>query len=254
MPPKSGEAHKYREIADDLRRRIDAGEFDEKRKLPSEREMLKQYTSITPSLMTLRQGLGVLRDEGIIESRKSTGWYLAEWRPIVRNALKRLSPEQWGDARSMWDVDADGRQWDVVEAQVDFPQVPADVARVLDLEPAEKVWRRNRKYVVDGVPVMRATSYIPDEFARGTQITETDSGPGGIYERLREAGHDPVEFREQNRCRLATPAEADDLRLASGAPVIEQHRIAMQEDGRVVELNRMILDASRFLLVYDFKR
>lgn len=254
MPPKSGEAHKYREIADDLRRRIDAGEFNEKRKLPSEREMLKQYAEITKSLMTLRQGLGVLRDEGAIESRKNAGWYLAEWRPIVRNALKRLSPEQWGDARSMWDVDVEGRQWDVVEPQVDFPPAPADVARVLDLESGERVWRRNRKYVVDGVPVMRATSYIPDEFARGTRITEIDTGSGGIYGRLREAGHDPVEFREQIRCRLALPSEVDDLHLAAGAPVVEQHRIAMREDGRVVEFNRMVLDASRFLLVYDFKR
>ncbi len=252
MTPKAGEPHKYREIADDLRSRIDGGEFSETRKLPSERALLREYAEITKSQMTLRQALGVLKDEGVLESRVGSGWFLAEWKPIVRNALKRLYPDQWEGARSMWDVDVEGRQWRVVEPQVDFPKAPDDVARVLDLESGSSVWRRHRKYVVDGLPVMRATSYIPDEFARGTRITEIDTGEGGIYERLREAGHGPVDFREQVRCRLATPAEVDDLHLAAGDPVIEQHRLAMRADGRVVELNRMVMDAARFLLVYDF--
>ena len=253
MPRKSGESHKYQGIADDLRRRITAGEFDEKRKLPSERILLKDYYSeITKSVMTVRQALGVLKDEGLVESRVGSGWYLAEWKPIVRNALRRLYPDQWGEARSMWEVDVEGRDWQVIQTQVDFPRAPDEVARVLNLEPGTKVWRRDRKYAVDAVPVLRATSYIPDEFARNTRITEVDTGEGGIYARLREAGHGPVEFSEQFRCRLATPAEVDDLHLAAGSPVIEQHRIAMQEDGRVVEVNRMVLDASRFLLVFDF--
>ncbi|KOG33310.1 GntR family transcriptional regulator [Streptomyces resistomycificus] len=249
MPRKPGEPHKYREIADDLRRRISADEFGEKRKLPSERDLRANYDV---SQMTVRQALGVLRDEGLIESRVGSGWYVAEWRPIVRNALKRLSTSQWGEGRSMWDVDIDDRQLEARDVQIELVDAPADVARALDLEEGESVWRRNRRYVVEGEVVMRATSYIPDDLARGTRITQIDSGPGGTYARLREAGHGPVQFREQLRCRLATPAEVDDLHLAAGAPVVEQHRSAMRADGRVVEINRMILDASRFLLVYDF--
>lgn len=249
MPRKPGEPHKYREIADDLRRRINAGEFGEKRKLPSERDLRAPYGA---SQMTVRQALGVLRDEGLIESRVGSGWYVAEWRPIVRNALKRLSAAQWGEGRSMWDVDIDDRQLEARDVQIELVDAPADVARALDLEEGELVWRRNRRYVVEGQVVMRATSYIPDDLARGTRITQIDSGPGGTYARLREAGHGPVRFSEQLRCRLATPTEVDDLHMAAGAPVVEQHRSAMRADGRVVEINRMVLDASRFLLVYDF--
>jgi GntR family transcriptional regulator len=246
---KPGEPHKYREIADDLRRRINVGEFGEKRKLASERDLRVQYDV---SQMTVRQALGVLRDEGLIESRVGSGWYVAEWRPIVRNALKRLSSAQWGEGRSMWDVDIDDRRLEARDVQIELINAPADVARALDMEEGEAVWRRNRQYVVEGEVVMRATSYIPDDLARGTRITQIDSGPGGTYARLREAGHGPVQFREQLRCRLATPAEVDDLHLAAGAPVVEQHRSAMRADGRVVEINRMVLDASKFLLVYDF--
>jgi GntR family transcriptional regulator len=249
VSPKSGEPHKYRGIADDLRRRINAGEFGEKRKLASERDLRAHYDV---SQMTVRQALGVLRDEGLIESRVGSGWYVAEWRPIVRNALERLSAAQWGGGKSMWDVDIDDRRLEAVGVEIELIEAPADVARALDLEIGEPVWKRNRRYAVDGEVVMRATSFIPDDLARGTRITQIDSGPGGTYARLREVGHGPVKFREGLRCRLATPSEVDDLHLASGAPVIEQHRSAMRADGRVVEVNRMVLDASKFLLVYDF--
>lgn len=250
MPRKPGETHKYREIADALRSRINAGEFGETRKVPSERNLREQYDV---SQMTIRQALGVLRDEGLLESRVGSGWFVAEWRPIVRNALKRLSASQWGEGRSMWDVDIDDRVLKVVGAtQVELIDAPEDVARALDMDVNARVWKRDRRYAVDGEVVMRATSFIPDDLAHDTRITEGDSGPGGTYARLREAGHGPVRFSEQLRCRLATPAEVDDLHLAAGAPVIEQHRSAMRADGRVVEINRMVLDASRFLLVYDF--
>lgn len=250
MSRKPGEPHKYREIADDLRRRIQAAEFGGKRKLPAERKLTEQYDA---SQMTIRQALGVLRDEGIVESRVGSGWFVAEWRPIVRNALQRLSATQWGEGRSMWEVDIDDRRMEVVgRTDVELINAPEDVARALDMDPDARVWKRDRRYAVDGEIVMRATSFIPDDLAHDTRITEGDSGPGGTYARLREVGHGPVEFREQLRCRLASPTEVDDLRLAAGAPVIEQHRSAMRADGRVVEVNRMVLDASRFLLVYDF--
>ncbi|NEE57349.1 winged helix-turn-helix transcriptional regulator, partial [Streptomyces sp. SID8455] len=93
MERKAGE-RKYREVADDLRRRITEGEFSEgRRKLPSERDLVEQYKAITTSAMTIRQALSVLRDEGLVESRVGSGWYVAEWKPIVRNALDRLFPD-----------------------------------------------------------------------------------------------------------------------------------------------------------------
>ena len=249
MSRKPGEAPKYREIAADLRGRINSEEFAGTGRLPSERNLRDHYNV---SLMTVRQALGALKDEGILESRVGSGWYVAEWRPIVRNAAKRLSAAQWAEGRSMWDVDIEDRAMTPSDVQIELIDAPADVARAMDLDEGAQVWKRNRRYLVDGQFVMRATSYIPDDLARGTRITQLDTGPGGIYARLREAGHGPVRFSEQVRCRLATPDEADDLRLAAGAPVIEQCRSAIRADGRTVEVNRMVLDASRFLLVYDF--
>ncbi|GGV45966.1 GntR family transcriptional regulator [Streptomyces spectabilis] len=249
MPRKPGEPLKYRQIADELRGRIDAGEFADGDKLPPERSLAEEY-GVAPG--TVRQALGVLRDEGVTESRVGSGVYIRRWRPIVRNALRRLSGEQWGEGKSIWDVDVENRRLEPVDVQIEQAPVSADVARTLDLEEGDLVWRRNRKYLVDGVPVIRSTSYIPEDLARGTRITQVDSGPGGTYARLREAGHGPVRFREELRCRMPSAAESEDLGLAAATPVVEICRTAYEVTGRVVEVNRMVLDASKYLLVYDF--
>ena len=250
MPRKPGESPKYREIADELRRRIDEGEFPAGGRLPTERALIAAYAPVAQG--TIRQALAALRDEGIVEARVGSGVYVRTWRPIVRNALKRLSAEQWGEGKSIWDVDIDERELRPDGVEIEQLPAPSDVARSLNIDEAELVWRRSRRYLVDEVPVLRSTSYIPDDLARGTAITQINTGPGGIYARLADAGHGPDRFREDVRCRMPSSAEADDLRLAGSTPVAEIVRYAYDAAERVVEVNRMILDASRYLLRYDF--
>lgn len=240
---------KYRRIADDLYSRIEAGEFAGDGKLPPERELVVHYGVAQG---TVRQALAALRDEGVIESRVGSGVRVRSWRPIVRNALKRLSAEQWGEGKSMWDVDIDDRKLEAVDVQIEQLPATPEVARILDIEEGAPVWRRNRRYLVDRVPVMRATSHIPEDLAEGTRITQVDSGPGGTYARLADVGHKPVRFREELRCRMPSAVEVEDLQLSAATPVVEQVRYAYDSTGRVVEVNRMVLDASRYLLVYDF--
>lgn len=249
MPRKPGEPLKYKEIADDLRRRIDGEEFPPGRKLPSERDLAAAY-GIAQG--TMRQALNVLRNEGILTSRVGSGWMVQEWRPIVRNGLKRLKAEQWGAGKSIWDVDVEDR--DLTPEDVTIQHLPADasVATSLEIGEGDLVWRRDRRYRLDGVLVMRSTEYFPDDLARGTRITQTDTGPGGVYKRLEEAGHKPVEFQEDLHSRKASPSEAQDLSLAVGAPVVELVRYARDTSGRVVGVNRMILDASRYIFRYEF--
>lgn len=247
--PQASQPPRYQQIADDLRKQILDGELAPGDSLPSERSLIERYGV---ALMTVRRALSVLRDEGLTESRRGSGVYVRTFQPIVRNALKRLRSEHWGQGRSMWEIDVDDRDLTAVDVQIERLPAPGPVARALGIEPDEPVWRRSRKYLVDGVPVLRSTSHIPNDLAEGTRITQVDTGPGGIYARLADAGHKPTHFREELVCRMPSASEAEDLKMAAGAPVVEINRYAHEKGDRVVEVNRMILDASRYLLVYDF--
>ena len=65
---------RYRDIADDLRRRLEGDELAEGRVLPSESELSATYSA---SRVTIRKALEALRAEGLVDSRQGFGWFVA---------------------------------------------------------------------------------------------------------------------------------------------------------------------------------
>jgi GntR family transcriptional regulator len=100
--------------------------------------------------------------------------------------------------------------------------------------------------------VLLARSYLPAALVSGTQVTQPDTGPGGIYARLADLGHAPARFREDLRARMPEPDEVTALDLAPGTPVVEVIRTAFATDGQPVEASEMVADASAYVFRYDF--
>lgn len=238
---------KYRRIATELREAIDAGDYRAGDRLPGENDLMARYGI---ARMTARQALGVLLQEGIAVARKGAGVFVRDFTPVVRQAVKRLAQERWGQGASIWSADVDGRDLSVT-TQVRKAPAPSHVVQLLELQPAETVYVRDRSFVLDGKPVMLSTSFLPASIVRGSAITQEDTGPGGTYARLAELGHAPAHFREDVRARMPRSDESDAFELPIGTPVIEIVRTAYTAEGRPVEINQMTLDASAYVLRYD---
>ncbi|MFF7233336.1 UTRA domain-containing protein [Streptomyces sioyaensis] len=249
MAAQESSSPKYRRIADALKQAIAAGEYRPGDRLPGENELMDRHGV---ARMTARQALGVLTSEGLAEARKGAGVFVRDFQPVRRRGVPRLAREQWGDGRSVWAADVADR--DLVVDGVTVGEEPATdaVAAWLDLAPGDAVTVRRRRFVLDGKPVLLSTSYLPADLVAGSAITQPDTGAGGVYARLAELGAAPARFREEVRSRMPAPEEADRLRLPAGTPVILISRTAMAHDGRTVEVNEMILDASAYVLEYDF--
>jgi len=239
----------YRQIADELRQRIVGGELQPGDKVPSENALAAEYGVAAE---TARAALSVLAAEGLTEARRGSGTRVREFKPILRRGTRRLAQSGWGEGRSIWDVDLDGRPLITDRLVVEELPSPVNIARALGLEAGEPVWMRDRRYLVEGQPVMLATSHLPSSIVAGSRITEADTGPGGTYARLAELGHAPVHFREVARARTALPDEVEALALAKGATVVLIVRYAFSAGGVPVEVNEMTLDASRYLMEWEF--
>ncbi|MGV9893348.1 GntR family transcriptional regulator [Streptomyces tendae] len=240
---------KYQRIADTLREAIRSGEYGPGDRLPGENDLMAMHGV---ARMTARQALSVLRDEGVAEARKGAGVFVREFRPLRRRGIQRLAQQQWGNGRSIWSADIENRSLDVDQVAVSEEAAPDGVAAVLDLADGETVCVRRRRFVLDGKPVLLATSYLPASLVAGSAITQEDTGKGGTYARLAELGHGPVHFREEIRSRMPSKGEANQLGMAAGTPVIVICRTAFTDEGRAVEINEMKLDAASYVLEYDF--
>ncbi|MEU2736644.1 GntR family transcriptional regulator [Streptomyces sp. NPDC007095] len=240
---------KYQRIADSLREAIQAGEYGPGDRLPGENDLMAAHGV---ARMTARQALGVLQNEGVAESRKGAGVFVRAFRPLRRKGIQRLSQDQWGTGRSIWSADIEDRTLVVDQVTVTEEAAPEPIGQVLDLTEEDTVCVRRRRFVLDGKPVLLATSYLPSSVVAGSAITQVDTGPGGTYARLAELGHKPVHFREEIRSRMPTKHEAAQLSISAGTPVILICRTAFADEGRPVEINEMTLDAASYVLEYDF--
>ncbi|MCX5169054.1 GntR family transcriptional regulator [Streptomyces antibioticus] len=238
-----------RQIADDLRARIDDGEFGPGARLPGEPALVRDYGV---AKMTANGALKLLVAEGVAVSRPGSGTYVREFKPILRDATKRLSRDQWAAGNSIWSADIGERPMTVADLEVYETDAPRWVARVLDLGADDRVIVRSRRFLVDGEPVQMAVSYLPANLVRDSRIAEPDSGPGGTYKRLAELGAEPVRFSEDLRARMPSSEESASLAILPGTPVLEICRTAYTSDGRPVEVNRMLLDAGAYALRYSF--
>ncbi|MEU3823919.1 GntR family transcriptional regulator [Streptomyces sp. NPDC029080] len=240
---------KYQRIADSLREAIQSGEYGPGDRLPGENELMAAHGV---ARMTARQALSVLRDEGVAEARKGAGVFVRAFRPLRRRGIQRLSQQQWGSGRSIWSADIENRSLEVDQVSVSEEAAPERISAVLDLADDETVCVRRRRFVLEGKPVLLATSYLPTSVVAGSAITQEDTGPGGTYARLAELGYKPVHFREEIRSRMPSKDEAAQLSMSSGTPVILICRTAYADEGRPVEINEMTLDAASYILEYDF--
>lgn len=240
---------KYRPIADALRDAIQRGEYAPGDRIPGENALMAKYGVTRP---TARLALDVLKNEGLVAARKGSGTVVRDFKPLRRHGIQRLAEEQWGSGRSIWDADTDGRSLDVDNIRVQEGTAPAHVAHVLGLGPDEPVIVRSRRFVLDGKPVLAATSYLPAGIAAGTPIADPNPGDGGIYKRLAELGFAPTRFVEEIRSRMPLPDEVEDLDLPVGTPVFLLCRVAFAADRVPVEVNEMVLDAMAYVLNYEF--
>lgn len=70
---------RYREVADDLRRRILAGEFPVGEAIPPIKDLMEYYD--VPSLNTIRQAQRVLADEGLVQAYQGRGVFVISIEP-----------------------------------------------------------------------------------------------------------------------------------------------------------------------------
>jgi GntR family transcriptional regulator len=239
-------AAKWSEIAATLRSEILDGTWPPESKLPSEPQLAARFGAANG---TIRRALRDLQAEGLTEAVHGAGVFVRTLKPIVRNAVRRLSAEQWGRGASIWAADIENRHLDVDRIEVFQTIAPEHIANILG---TQDVWIRDRRYLVEGRPVMLAKSYLPAEIVAGSPITQHDPDEGGAYARLLELGFKPTRFREEVRGRMPTAAEAKALGLPTGTSVLEVARTAFTEDDRVVEVNEMLMDARSYVLQYDF--
>lgn len=247
---RSSDRAAYRQIADRVREDILDGRLEPGSKLPSERALIDEYHAARG---TVRQALAVLKTEGLIEVEHGRGAFVRERPPIRRLAHDRFARRHRdaGKAAFLAEMESEGRRPEVEILDLGPQRASTEVAERLGIRKGQKVLVRRRRYLADDRPVELATSYLPWTLVEGSAICEPDTGPGGIYARLEELGHQLLRFTEEVSARMPHPDEAKALELSPGIPIFRVVRTAFDEEETPVEVCDTIMAADRYVLSYE---
>jgi GntR family transcriptional regulator len=208
------------------------------------------------SRWTSREALATLASEGLITKIPKVGTFVRERPQVKRHGLERYARSRWlgQDANTILrtEATAQGTQASRIIRELAELPGPAEVTDRLNTPPNMVVWTRKRTAFLDGRPSQLADSYYPLDVVKGTALVEVETGPGGDFARLDEAGHTPSRIREEWQARMPTAPETAQLQLPPGTPVLDFVRTIFDQDGRPVEVMLSVIAADTASFVYDF--
>jgi len=258
-------ALRSQEIADDLRRRIQEGEWQPGEVLPPMAELAVQYKA---ARNTVAAAIEMLEDERLLWAARKRGTVVlrpGERRTIQRGNLVRRNTQH---------VAPDGTKvvggYNFPAAQsgdevwvhhipptADLAPIPDRPAHKLKVLPGTLVLRRRRCTSPAGeAPFQLSDTWIhPAAYAEVPAVAEPGAGPGAWIDRLEEAGHGPLQWIEIQRVRMPVKEEADLLQIPTRIPILEILRIGYSaRTERPIEVTVVRIPGDRVEIISKLER
>jgi GntR family transcriptional regulator len=208
----------YRRIAEDLAGKVRAGVYRPGEALPAQRELSAQY-GVT--LMTLRQALQELRDQGLIVQQAGRGTFVAPVQAAYRVDTLRSFVE------------------DLREQGHDVTTDVLSAAVVTDPATDRPALRLERLRLLGGRPAIHQTSWVPQPW--GSRLLDEDFRRISLYVALAEAGVTIVRASERIVPGLLTDPVAGHLRRPAGSAVFVSERTTYAMDEQPVVVDRAVI-------------
>jgi GntR family transcriptional regulator len=258
VPPPQRGRPRYRQVADELRRRILTGATPAGSLLPTEPQLIAEFQV---SRGTVREALGLLRAEGLVVTEHGRGSYARPVLPVTRRGTERYRREM---ARALVEptpaqatsFTADhGIDWSAYQLDREYREVPAStaIAELFGIKAGTMLLERRFVFRAQGIPQQMSTSNYPLDLIAGTPVADpaNEPWPGGNFAQLRSLGIEVTRIVERIRARMPVPEEVETLRIPGGTPVLAITRQTFAGD-RVVEVAvDMVLPADRTELEYE---
>ncbi|MFD7340003.1 GntR family transcriptional regulator [Streptomyces violascens] len=241
----------YQKVADDLRRRLAAGEWAVGDKLPSRAQLAARY-KVGPNVLQKAQERLII--EGLLEGRSGSGTYVRV--PRERRRLVRSRHREWRGGSpfeaDMAELGISG-SWDA-HSQARTP-APDEIAQRLGISPGDLCVRTAYEFLADGQPVQTSVSWEPMAITGDTPVLLPEMGPmagKGVVERMQFIGITVADAVEVPRPARATQTQANLLGISLGDLVLVIERTYYDTDGRPVETADIVVPDVRWEVAYEY--
>jgi GntR family transcriptional regulator len=228
-------APRYYKIEQSLRARIRG--LNPHDVLPSETALCEEFSV---SRMTARAAVQRLEADGLVYREAGRGTFVAEpapYRQVVN--LSNFSAEM----RRLGRIPSS----QVLNARV-RPSTETEHRR-LGSDPGGNVVELRRIRLADGTPIVDEHTVLRGDLAA---VLESDLATSSLHEQLRALGRVPSTGTSVIRAEAADRSTARALGIRTGAPVLVEERIIVDQDGNPIEMTTSRYASDRYALEAAF--
>jgi GntR family transcriptional regulator len=238
----------YREIADDLRRRIESGELERGVQLATEDHLMDSYHA---SRNTVRGALRELTTRGLVYTLHGKGTFVSQRvSPIVTTLT---ADQRTSNAGGEWQVymllvAASGRSPSTSKPRVEIGRADPAVAQGLQITEGADVIIRHQMLHVDRLPWCLQTSFYPRSLSdHAPRLLDTGDIEEGTVAYMAERGIRQAGYRDEIECRFPNEGEIAYFALPGDAhvQVVEIRRIAFDQNKNRVRFTATVYRADR---------
>lgn len=201
---------RYRTIADILRDKINKGDLLPGKALPSQKELASIFNT---SVMTVRQALAILEEEGLISSSHGVGTFVASGEARGRNIRLQGFTDEMEKYKVKIITKVLGRDYSVKNSHI---------KEILG-KHSKGVCCLLRIRLVKDNPIILQRSYLPLQFK---EVIKNFKGNQSLYACLSEAAGTLTTGREIIIPVSLPSQEAELLRVQTGTPAFLSYRIS----------------------------
>lgn len=224
----------YEQIKDYIRHNIQAGVFAPDTRIPSERDLAKNFNV---SRLTVNKAIKELIYDGVLYVQMGKGTFIKA--PTYNQQLEALTGFS-EDMRSRGQSPSSR----VLNAAI-IP-APDDIARILEVLPGTHLIHLERVRMADDQPMAVEISNLAASLCPGI-LEHYDFARESLYYVLRKEYRLVLAYAEQTiEARPATRDEADTLHLKPNSPVLHMTRVTYNDKDRPLEYVRSTYRGDRY--------
>lgn len=223
---------KYYQLKEIVRDMIEKDELGAGQAIPPERELCERYGV---SRMTARQAVMELVNEGLLYRVQGLGTFVAEAK--LRQGTGRLTS-------FTEDMRERGMRVSSSVLGVEEERAGPVVARMLCIDPGDRIARVMRVRDADGKPMALETSHLLYDVAEG--VFDADLGAGSLYDELRRAGVRIARAEQSYEAVLVNEVESVHLGMDVGSPAMLIERVTYDASDTPFEYVKSIYRGDRY--------
>ncbi|MDI9651497.1 GntR family transcriptional regulator [Burkholderia cenocepacia] len=216
----------YQQIKSLITQSLESGEWKPGEIIPSEVELAARYKV---SQGTVRKAIDELAAENLVVRRQGKGTFVATHN------------EDRAQFRFLRLLADDGAEHPHVSRLLECRRLraPAEIARQLDLKPADPVVQVRRLLEFENEATVLDEIWLPGAMFRGLTFERLSEYKGPLYAMFEtEFGTRMIRATEKIRAVAADPAVADLLHVPAGFPLLSVERVSYTYGDRPVEVRR----------------